>query len=186
VNHWKFRHRRPKIQDPSSPQIAHINRLEIGAAERHAREPRSNRTSTSEHQFRARLVGIKRPSASAARSPDPPLRHRRDRQRQLEIQKPRRRSRSPRNPAVQGDQNWTPYGVKFERRLTAVMPYAGQEYTLSVAAGAEPKALLCTIDAALMAGQWKRIPSSDSITVDTKCGTVGNIPLPGLSAPDVA
>jgi len=37
-----------------------------------------------------------------------------------------------------------------------------------------------------MAGQLKRIPSSDSITVDTKCGTVGNIPLPGLSAPDVA
>ena len=59
MNHWKSRHRRPKIRDPSSPQIAHINRLEIGAAERHAREPRSNRTSTSEHQFRARLVGIK-------------------------------------------------------------------------------------------------------------------------------
>jgi hypothetical protein len=32
-----------------------------------------------------------------------------------------------------------------------------------------------------MAGQLKRIPSSDSITVDTKCGTVGIITLPGLS-----
>jgi MFS family permease len=47
VNHWKSRHRRPKIRDPSSPQIAHINRLEIGAAERHAREPRSNRSVNS-------------------------------------------------------------------------------------------------------------------------------------------
>jgi hypothetical protein len=35
-------------------------------------------------------------------------------------------------------------------------------------------------------GTIEKIPSSDSITVDTKCGTVGNIPLPGLSAPDVA
>jgi hypothetical protein len=72
--------------------------------------------------------------------------------------------------------------VHRARITDAVMPYAGQEYTLSVAAGAEPKALLCAIDTALMAGQWKRIPSSDLITVDTKCGTVGNIPLPGLSA----
>ena len=67
------------------------------------------------------------------------------------------------------------------RVTAAVMPYAGQEYTLSVAAGSEPETLLCAIDAALIAGQWKRIPSSQSITVDTKCGIVGVNSLPGLS-----
>jgi hypothetical protein len=72
--------------------------------------------------------------------------------------------------------------LEHQARITAaVMPYAGQEYTLSVAAGSEPEALLCAIDAALMAARWKRLPSSDSITVDTKCGTVGIITLPGLS-----
>ena len=65
------------------------------------------------------------------------------------------------------------------RVTAAVMPYAGQEYTLSVAAGSEPETLLCAIDAALIAGQWKRIPSSQSITVDTKCGIVGVNSLPG-------
>ena len=67
------------------------------------------------------------------------------------------------------------------RVTAAVMPYAGQEYTLSVAAGSEPETLLCAIDAALIAGQWKRIPSSQSITVNTKCGIVGVNSLPGLS-----
>jgi colicin import membrane protein len=67
------------------------------------------------------------------------------------------------------------------RIAAAIVPYAGQEYTLSVAAGSEPEALLCAIDAALMAAQWKRSPSSDSITVDTKCGTVGVNTLPGVS-----
>jgi hypothetical protein len=72
--------------------------------------------------------------------------------------------------------------LEQQARITAaVMPYAGQEYTLSVAAGAEPEALLCAIDAALTAAQWKRIPSSDSIMVDTTCGTVGINILPGLS-----
>jgi hypothetical protein len=72
--------------------------------------------------------------------------------------------------------------LEQQARITAaVMPYAGQEYTLSVAAGAEPEALLCAIDAALTAAQWKRIPSSDSIMVDTRCGTVGINILPGLS-----
>ena len=61
------------------------------------------------------------------------------------------------------------------------MPYAGQEYTLSVAAGSEPETLLCAIDAALTAGQWKRIPNSQSITVATKCGIVGANSLPELS-----
>src|SRR5213595_1318192 len=72
----------------------------------------------------------------AARPPDPPLRHRRDRQRQLALQKPRRRSRSPRshrlrnpgqlrrceryrqNPSPQGVKIGRRCGVKFERRLT--------------------------------------------------------------------
>ena len=72
--------------------------------------------------------------------------------------------------------------LEHQARITAaVVPYAGQEYTLSVAAGSEPEALLCAIDAALMAARWKRLPSSDSTTVDTKCGTVGIITLPGLS-----
>ncbi|MGY2937914.1 hypothetical protein ACVWZ6_007516 [Bradyrhizobium sp. GM6.1] len=72
----------------------------------------------------------------ASRSPDPPLRHRRDRQRQLALQKPRRRSRNPRshrlrnpdqlrrceryrqNPPLEGVKIGRRYGVKFERRLT--------------------------------------------------------------------
>src|SRR6187402_2565058 len=72
----------------------------------------------------------------AARPPDPPLRHRRDRQRQLALQKPRRRSRSPRsprlrnpgqlrraeryrqNPPFKGVKIGRRCGVKFERRLT--------------------------------------------------------------------
>jgi uncharacterized coiled-coil protein SlyX len=72
--------------------------------------------------------------------------------------------------------------LEQQARITAaVAPYAGQEYSLSVAAGSESEALLCAIDAALTAAQWKRIPSSDSITVDTKCGTVGINTRPGLS-----
>ena len=50
--------------------------------------------------------------------------------------------------------------LEHQARITAaVVPYAGQEYTLSVAAGSEPEALLCAIDAALMAARWKRLPS---------------------------
>src|SRR6267378_161772 len=72
----------------------------------------------------------------AARPPDPPLRHRRDRQRQLALQKPRCRSRNPRsprlrnpgqlrrgeryrqNPPLKGVKIGRRCGVKFERRLT--------------------------------------------------------------------
>src|SRR6202789_3077640 len=75
----------------------------------------------------------------AARPPDSPLRHRRDRQRRLALQKPRRRSRSPRshrlrnpdqlrrreryrqNPAPKGVKIGRRHGVKFERRLTPVV-----------------------------------------------------------------
>src|SRR5215210_7570701 len=75
----------------------------------------------------------------AARSTDPPLRYRRDRKRQLALQEPRRRSRanphSPRlrnpdqlrrgeryrqNPPLKGVKIGRRYGVKFERRLTAM------------------------------------------------------------------
>src|SRR6266436_3004296 len=73
----------------------------------------------------------------AARPPDSPLRHRREWQRQLALQKPRRRSHSPRsprlrnpgqlrrgeryrqNPPLKGVKIGRRYGVKFERRLTA-------------------------------------------------------------------
>src|ERR1700681_3849761 len=73
----------------------------------------------------------------AARPPDPPLRHRRDRQRELALQKPRRRSRSPRshrlrnpdqlrrreryrqNPSPKGVKIGRRSGAKIERRLTA-------------------------------------------------------------------
>src|SRR3979490_690090 len=72
----------------------------------------------------------------AARPPYSPLRHRRDRQRQLALQKPRRRSRNPRSsrlrnpgqlrrderyrqdPSFKGVKIGRRYGVKFERRLT--------------------------------------------------------------------
>jgi len=62
-------------------------------------------------------------------------------------------------------------GLEQQARITAALiGYAGQEYTLSVASGSEPESLLCEIDAALSAAQWKRIPSPHSITVNTKCG----------------
>ena len=91
--------------------------------------------------------------------------------RATEAQSPPQKSREPRTLTLE----------QQGRVTAAVMPYAGQEYTLSVAAGSEPETLLCAIDAALIAGQWKRIPSSQSITVDTKCGIVGVNSLPGLS-----
>src|SRR5438105_2856872 len=86
----------------------------------------------------AQCVRRRQDDDRTARPPDPPLRHRRDRQRQLALQKPRRRSRSPRsprlrnpgqlrrgeryrqNPPLKGVKIGRRYGVKFERRLTAV------------------------------------------------------------------
>src|ERR1700685_3159929 len=84
----------------------------------------------------------------AARPPDPPLRHRRDRQRQLALQKPRRRSRGPRSPRprnpgqlrrgeryrqatpLKGVKIGRRYGVKFERRLTVNVPIGIAAYLL--------------------------------------------------------
>src|SRR5277367_197054 len=72
----------------------------------------------------------------AARPSHSPLRHRREWQRQLALQKPRRRSNNPRsprlrnpgqlrrgeryrqNPSLEGVKIGRRYGVKFERRLT--------------------------------------------------------------------
>src|ERR1700733_736375 len=85
----------------------------------------------------AQRVRRRKDDDRAARPPDSPLRHRRDRQRQLALQKPRRRSRSPRshrlrnpdqlrrreryrqNPAPKGVKIGRRHGVKFERRLTS-------------------------------------------------------------------
>ena len=63
--------------------------------------------------------------------------------------------------------------VEQQARITAALtPYAGQEYTLSVASGSEAENLLCAIDAALSGARWKRIISGyRSITLETKCGT---------------
>ena len=73
-------------------------------------------------------------------------------------------------------------GLEEQARITAALiGYAGQEYTLSVASGSEPESLLCEIDAALSAAQWKRIPSPHSITVNTKCGNASLNGLSGLS-----
>jgi predicted nucleic acid-binding Zn-ribbon protein len=64
--------------------------------------------------------------------------------------------------------------VAQQARITAVLaPYAGQEYTLSVASGSEAENLLCEIDAALTEAGWKRISGFHSITLETKCGTAG-------------
>jgi hypothetical protein len=72
--------------------------------------------------------------------------------------------------------------LEQQARVTAaVTAYAGQEYTLSVAAGSEAENLVCAIDAALTAAQWNRISGSYATTVDTKCGTVGLNMLSGLS-----
>jgi len=92
-------------------------------------------------------------------------------ERATEAQSPPQKFREPRTLTLE----------QQGRVTAAVMPYAGQEYTLSVAAGSEPETLLCAIDAALTAGQWKRIPNAQSITVATKCGIVGANSLPGLS-----
>jgi hypothetical protein len=73
-------------------------------------------------------------------------------------------------------------GLEQQARITAALiGYAGQEYTLSVASGSEPENLFCEIDAALSAAQWKRIPSPHSITVNTKCGNASLNGLSGLS-----
>ena len=73
-------------------------------------------------------------------------------------------------------------GLEQQARITAALiGYAGQEYTLSVASGSEPENLLCEIDTALTAAQWKRIPSPHSITVNTKCGNASLNGLSGLS-----
>ena len=73
-------------------------------------------------------------------------------------------------------------GLEQQARITAALiGYAGQEYTLSVASGSEPENLLCEIDAALSAAQWKRIPSPHSITVNKKCGNASLNGLSGLS-----
>jgi DNA repair exonuclease SbcCD ATPase subunit len=62
--------------------------------------------------------------------------------------------------------------VEQQARITAALtPYAGQEYTLSVASGSEAENLLCAIDAALSGARWKRISGYRSITLETKCGT---------------
>src|SRR6476659_8177091 len=79
----------------------------------------------------------------AARSPDPSLRYRRDRQRQLALQEPRRRPHSPRsrrlrNPgqlrrreryrqisALKGVKIGRRYGVNIGSRLTVVLALAG-------------------------------------------------------------
>jgi predicted nucleic acid-binding Zn-ribbon protein len=62
--------------------------------------------------------------------------------------------------------------VEQQARITAALtPYAGQEYTLSVASGSEAENLLCAIDAALSGARWKRIWGYRSITLETKCGT---------------
>ena len=64
--------------------------------------------------------------------------------------------------------------VAQQARITAVLaPYAGQEYTLSVASGSEAENLLCEIDAALTEAGWKRISGFRSITLETNCGTAG-------------
>jgi predicted nucleic acid-binding Zn-ribbon protein len=64
--------------------------------------------------------------------------------------------------------------VEQQARITAALtPYAGQEYTVSVASGSEAENLLCAIDAALIGARWKRISGYRSITLETKCGTAG-------------
>src|ERR1700710_1369152 len=81
----------------------------------------------------------------AARPTDSPLRHRREWQRQLALQKPRRRSSSPRsprlrnpgqlrrseryrqNPPLKGVKIGRRYGVKFERQLTKVTALIGDD-----------------------------------------------------------
>jgi hypothetical protein len=62
--------------------------------------------------------------------------------------------------------------VEQQARIAAALtPYAGQEYTLSVASGSEAENLLCAIDAALTGARWIRISGYRSITLETKCGT---------------
>ena len=90
----------------------------------------TNAPPSSSHQSRLRRMaeGVRRcqDDHRTARSADPPLRHRRDRQRQLAIQKPRRRSHRPRSSRLRNpgqlrrderyQQNSPPEGVKIGRR----------------------------------------------------------------------
>jgi hypothetical protein len=83
------------------------------------------------------VFGDAKMTTCAARSPDPSLRYRRDRQRQLALQEPRRRSHSPRSrrlrnlgqlrrreryrqiPSLKGVKIARRYGVKIGSRLTS-------------------------------------------------------------------
>jgi hypothetical protein len=59
------------------------------------------------------------------------------------------------------------------RIATTLKSYAGQEYTLSVNSNSEAENLLCQIDAALHAANWRRVSSPFSLPIDTACGTFG-------------
>jgi chromosome segregation ATPase len=66
------------------------------------------------------------------------------------------------------------------RIATALKSYAGQEYTLSVNSNSEAENLLCQIDSALHAANWRRVSSPYSPPIDTVCEAVGLSLLPGI------
>jgi hypothetical protein len=65
--------------------------------------------------------------------------------------------------------------------IDTLKPFAGQKYSLSVAAGNEPEALLCVLDAILQRAGWIQHPMIGSVAVGTPCGMAA---LNSLSAID--
>lgn len=59
-----------------------------------------------------------------------------------------------------------------EVMISALKPFAPQEYALSVGEGQEPSSLLCLLDSILEKAGWTKINHFGMVQVDTPCGVV--------------
>jgi hypothetical protein len=66
--------------------------------------------------------------------------------------------------------------------VDALKRFAGQKYSLSVAAGTEPATLLCFLHSILKLARWIQHPAIGSITVGTDCGRAALNSLSGIDA----
>jgi hypothetical protein len=67
-----------------------------------------------------------------------------------------------------------------DKIVAALKPFSCQQYSLSVAAGAEAENLLCSLNSLLSASEWKLHAPFGTITVGTRCGKSGVNTLSGL------
>jgi alkyl hydroperoxide reductase subunit AhpC len=124
---------------------------------------RAARAQTDATQAQKRIATLENEAASAATT-------RAETERSTAGVETAQEARTPRNLSPE----------QQARISTALRPYVGQEYTLSVGPDAEAGNLLCQIDAALQAAKWKKLPTPYSITIDSKCGSFNLSTLWGL------